>query len=220
MEIYDEPKEKPHYYPANSIYAECIEKILMTYLARQERNTTYISSQYLYLVLGMINSNYISMQRTDQKQRLVTLVRQKYDWNEEVEDKSINFYIRDFYNRSRSKFSSIINASLNSLQKRRLIEYSTAYQLYFEKYSEEGDLIEERFYTDDADTRNIMKIERSVLDIFGYANENEVYLHNKTKEYYELILEKAQDLYPDLIGVYKCIKFIYNKDDIKNITAF
>lgn len=212
-DIYENPKEKPVYYPANSIYIECIEKILMTYLSKQDDNVTYLSSQYLYLTLGMINRSYIEMQRPDQKPKLMEALRNKYNWKEEVKDKSINFYINDFYNRCRNKFSSIIDASLKSLQRRRLIEYSNVYHMYFEVYDEDG-IYNYECYSNDAETRDIMGIEREVLDIFGYRDESEVWLRRRSNEYFSLILEKAQELYPGLKGVYRCIKFIYNKQDI------
>lgn len=216
IDVYQEPLKKPEYYPANSLYIECIEKILMTYLSRQEKNVTYLSSQYLYLTLGMINRDYINMQRPDQKPKLMAALRDRYDWTEEeVQDKSINFYINDFYNRCRTKFSSIIDSSLKSLQRRRLIEFSNVYVMLFE----ENGKITEHYSTDD-ETREIMGIEREILDSYGYKDESDIWLRHKNKEYFSLILEKAQELYeglyPDIVGIYRCIKFIYNKEDIQN----
>lgn len=210
IDIYDIPKDKPNYYPANSIYVECIEKILLTYLSKQRSNITYISSQYLYLILGMINMEYIEMQRPEQRPKLMEALRKAYNWKEDTKDKSINFYINDFYNRCRSKFSSIIESSLKSLQRRRLIEYSTAYHLYFK------DNFGSDYYSCDNETRKIMSIEREVLDILGYKDEGEVWLKRKHKEYFSLILEKCQEIYPGLRDIYRCIKLIYNKKDIKN----
>ena len=52
------------------------------------------------------------------------------------------------------------------------------------------------------------------MDEFGYKDESEVWLRRRSKEYFSLILEKAQEIYPGLKGVYRCIKFLYNKEDI------
>lgn len=214
-DVYKEPKDKPVYYPANSIYIECIEKILLTYLSRQEKNVTYISSQYLYWTLGMVNRDYIEMQRPDQKPKLMDALRKAHGWGEETEDRSINFYINDFYNRCRTKFSSIIESSLKSLQRRRLIEYSNVYHMYYDVHDEDGNIIDQYdYYSSDDETRDIMGIEREVLDIFGYRDESEVWLRRKSKEYFSLILDKSQELYPGLRGIYRCIKFIYNNEDI------
>lgn len=184
----------------------------MTYLSKQKEETTYISSQYLYWTLGMVNRDYIEMQRPDQKPKLMEALKNNYDW--EIEDKAINFYINDFYNRCRTKFTSIINSSLKSLQRRRLIEYSNVYHMYYNIY-ENGKLIETYdCYSNDHETRSIMKIEREVLDIFGFKDESEVWLRKRNKEYFELILDKAQELFPGLKGVHRNIKFIYNKEDM------
>lgn len=225
-EIYDEPKEKEYIYPANAIYAECIEKILLTYLSKQKDYTTYISSQYLYWTLGMVNRDYIEMQRPDNKKRLNQDIKNKYEWGIEDKsedksedrsiDKSINFYINDFYSRCRSKFSDIIDSSLKSLQKRRLIEYSNVYHMYYDIYDEDGTKIDEYdHYSSDAETKDIMAIEREVLDLFGYEHENEVWLRNRSKEYYKEITERAQELYPGLKGVYRCYKFLFDRNNIK-----
>lgn len=217
-EVYDIPKEKEYRYPANAIYAECIEKILMTYLSNQDKYVTYLSSQRLYLTLGMINYNYIEMQRPENKETLRQDLRKNYEWSEEeVEDKSVNFYINDFYNRCRSKFADIIDSSLKSLQKRRLIEYSNVYHMYFEEVDENGKIID-RYdaYSNDAETKDIMTIEREVLDLFGFETESEVWLHRVGKEYYKEITERAKELYPELKGLYRCYKFLFDKTNIKN----
>lgn len=216
-EIYDEPKEKEYHYPANAIYAECIEKILLTYLSKQKNYVTYISSQYLYWALGMVNRDYIEMQRPDNKEKLRQDLRKKYEWSKEaVEDRSVNFYINDFYSRCRSKFADIIDSSLKSLKKRRLIEYSNVYHMYYDVYDEDGKKIDEYdHYSNDAETKDIMVIEREVLDSFGYETESEVWLKHKSKEYYKEIVKRAQELYPGLKGIYRCYKFLFDRNNIK-----
>ena len=216
-EVYAEPKVKEYRYPANAIYAECIEKILMTYLSSQKDYTTYISSQYLYWTLGMVNRDYIEMQRPDNKEVLRQDLRKNYEWTaEDVTDKSVNFYINDFYSRCRGKFADIIDSSLKSLQKRRLIEFSNVYHMYFE--IEENDCVIKKYdtYSNDAETKDIMTIEREVLDLFGFENESEVWLHHVGKEYYKEITERAKELYPGLKGLYRCYKFLFDKNNIKN----
>lgn len=211
--IYDEPKEKEYVYPANAIYAECIEKILMTYLSKQKDYITYISSQYLYWTLGMVNRDYIEMQRPDNKKKLRQDLKDKFEW-EAIEDRSVNFYINDFYSRCRSKFADIIESSLKSLQKRRLIEFSNVYHMYYEEI-EDGKITKYSYYSNDAETKDIVAIEREVLDLFGFENESEVWLRHKSKEYYQEIVERAQVLYPGLKGVYRCYRFLFDRNNIK-----
>lgn len=218
-EIYDKPKPKEYSYPVNTLYSECIEKILMTYLAgrTEDNGTTYISSQYLYLVLGMINNEYIQMQQTDQKEILKDDLRVNYGWLSESE-KSIVFYINDFYSRSKSKFHSIIDTSLKSLQRQRLLEYSTAYHMIFEVTDQKGHRIRTNdYYSDDNDTRTILGIEREVLLEMGFKTDWEAITSDKSKDYYEMVLKRAKKKFPDLIGLYRCYKFIYIRKNIQQV---
>lgn len=221
-EIYDEPKPKVYHYPINTIYSECIEKILTTYLAGRENDngTTYISSQYLYLVLGMINDEYINMQRSDNKTKLKDDLRAKYSWGStDVKESSINFYVNDFYKRSKLKFHSIVETSLKSLQRQRLLEYSHVYHLFFEETNDDGTVIVNNYdyYTDDNDTRIILGIEREVLLELGYRNEFEALSSPRSKEYYERITEKAKEIFVGLTGLYRCYKFIYIRENFQKV---
>lgn len=53
-EIYTEPKKKEYSYPVNTLYAECIKKILQRYLSTRvnDKGITYVYSQRLYLILS------------------------------------------------------------------------------------------------------------------------------------------------------------------------
>lgn len=210
-EIYSSPKGKEYKYPANSLYTECIEKILLTYLSRQDE-TVYISSQYLFLTLGMINYEYINMLRPDRKKKL----KQDLKDNINIEENIVSIYINDFYTRCRSKFSDILETSLKSLQKRRLIEYSTVYHMYYDIYDEYGNKLNEyNHYSTDPEVKNLLAIEREVLDLYGLDNEGEVWLRHKNEEFYKEVTKRARELYPGLKGIYKCYKFIFNQKHIE-----
>lgn len=220
-EIYSEPKPKVYHYPINTIYSECIEKILTSYLAGRtdDKGTTYISSQYLYLVLGMINDEYINMQRSDNKMKLKDDLRTKYSWSPDaVKDSSINFYVNDFYKRSKLKFHNIVETSLKSLQRQRLLEYSHVYHLFFEEKIDDKFVVKTYdYYTDDNDTRIILGIEREVLCELGYNNEFEALSSPRAKEYYERITEKAKEIFVGLTGLYRCYKFIYIRENFQKV---
>lgn len=209
-EIYSTPKGKEYKYPANSLYIECIEKILLTYLSRQDE-TVYISSQYLFLTLGMINYDYINMLRPDRKKKL------KQDLKDNINiEEDVSIYINDFYTRCRSKFSDILETSLKSLQKRRLIEYSTVYHMYYDIYDEYGNKLNEyNHYSNDSEVKNLLAIEREVLDLYGLDNEGEVWLRHKNEEFYKEVTKRARKIYPGLKGIYKCYKFIFNQKHIE-----
>lgn len=219
-EIYKEPKPKVYHYPVNTIYSECIEKILTSYLAGRtnDNGTTYISSQYLYLVLGMINDEYINMQRYDNKTKLKNDIREKYNWDaSDVKESSVNFYVNDFYKRSKLKFHSIVETSLKSLQRQRLLEYSHVYHLFIEEEIGNGIIKNYDYYTDDNDTRTILGIEREVLCELGYNNEFEALSGPRSNEYYECITERAKKVFPGLTGVYRCYKFIYIRENFQKV---
>lgn len=215
-EIYKEPKEVEYCYPANAIYAECIEKILLTYLSQQHDYITYISSQQLYWTLGMVTYEYIIMQRPGFDTRLQNDLKNKLmkDSQYEISDKQIKFYINDFYSRCKTKFSDIINTSLKSLQKRRLLEYQNVYHIIYE-YIEEGKVISFDKYSNDSEIKDIITIEREVLDSYGYKSESDVWLHNKTVEYYDKITKRVKVFDPRVKSLYRCYKLIFNTNSIQ-----
>ena len=79
--------------------------------ADEKEGAIYISSQYLDKALGMVNNQYIEMKKIDRKEELRASLRKELeDKNKDkvlfyVEDKTLNFYIKNFYDRCRSKFS-------------------------------------------------------------------------------------------------------------------
>lgn len=216
--IYETPEEKKYHYPANVVYAECIENVLVKYLSekKSDNGVTYISNQKLYLVLGMINIDYIEMNRLSEKHQLRDDIRENFGWATEdvVKDKSLNFYINDFYSRTRSKFYSIIDSSFISLKKQKLVEFSNAYCLVFEEDSHNGKKVQTSHFANDTEIKYILKAERKTLLSMGLKKENEVFLKRREKEYYSKVVENIQENLPGVIHVYKYYKLLYNYEDI------
>lgn len=219
-EIYETPVPKKYSYPVNTIYAKCIEEILKKYLAGRvnDNGTTYINSQHLFLVLGMINHDFINMQRLTDKQKLKEDLRVNYGWTDEssIQDSSINFYINNFYSRTKSKFSSIIDSSFKSLKNQKLLTSSTVYNLLFEETDERGNTVCYNQYTDDEGTKKILKVERKVLKDMGFSTEWEATHSKKSQEYYNRVDSEAREYFPNLTKVYKCYKLLYNLDDMQD----
>ncbi len=188
----------------------------MTYLSQQSDYITYISSQQLYWILGMVTYEYIIMQRPEFSLRLQKELKNKLmkDCEYELSDKQIKFYINDFYSRCKTKFSDIINTSLKSLQKRRLLEYQNVYHIIYE-YIEDDKLIVYDKYSTDSEIKDIIAIERDVLDSYGFKNESDVWLRNKTTEYYEEITKRVQVFDPRIKRLYRCYKLIFNSKSIQ-----
>lgn len=214
-EVYDVPLPPELKIPANSVYSRHIKIILLSYLLRQDLDKpVYISSQKLYVALGMVNQNYITMQRPDQKAVLRNELRIKCNFAD-VEDQSLNFYIKNFYDRCRSKFSTIIKSSLDSLEKQNYIDHSRAYHIYkriLDVDNEEIDVYDGGYSTD-AETADIMDIERSVMDEFGYQYETDIWFGD-TKGYFSEVTKRVQELYPEIHSIYRCHKIIGTRRNV------
>jgi protein involved in ribonucleotide reduction len=95
------------------------------------------------------------------------------------------------------------------------LDYATSYCLVFEEKDENGNIIQSTAYTDDKQLQTILKVERSVLLEMGLKTEYEAISRNRIKEYYEKTTVKAREYFPNLKNMYRCIKIIYNLDDMQ-----
>lgn len=218
-EIYDEPLPPSLKLPANSIYSKHIKIILLSYLLRHANNTdgaVYISSQKLYQALGLVNQRYIDMYGKEQRHVLKNELRAKCNFSEKVDDRSLNFYISNFYERCRSKFSSIINSTLDSLERQNYITHSKAYHLYKRILDINNEVIEVYYggCSTDSETADLLEVEREVMDEFGYKTDKDIWFGGKTNEYYARVTELAQELYPEIHSLYRCHKIICTKANI------
>ncbi len=193
-DIYKIPLPEEYKYPANAIYSDCIEKILLNYLSKQEDNVAYLSTQYLYYTLGMVTYEYISMQFKNNKNILVDILKKEFD---SEDDKLIKHYINNFYDRCRDKFTSIINSALKSLSNRKLIDYDIVYKVIEEIVSESGQIIEtnEWYATSDNDKEKILAAERESLLEMGYEFEYELWYRNQYPEFFDLVNKKLYEKY-------------------------
>lgn len=194
LEIYDKPKEKEYHYPSNAIYVQHIEIILLNFLSKQKEYQVDIPSQYLWLELGIINKNFIDMQY--KKEELL-----------EMHEQMRMFYIKDFYQRCKLKFIQIVDSSLKSLVNQKLIIYRKIYKIkYPDKfYAKTANLIEEVA---------ILKVEREILDEFGFKTINEVYIHNKAIDYYAKRNEKLKEVL-GCIAVYDYLNIVFDPERAK-----
>lgn len=218
--IYDIPL--PPLSAANVLYADHIKLILLTYLSRSKDGIAYISSQYLYQTLGMVNNQYIEMKNKDKKHELRESLRKELEGKNtdklffDIEDKTINFYIKNFYDRCRSKFSSIIESSLNSLEKQNYLTHSKAYNKYEIVFNEEGNDSGKTVYTGhstDAETKDFLTIERLIMDEFGFKTDKDIWFGGKTEEYWNRVTEEIQVLYPEIRSIYRYHKIICSKEN-------
>lgn len=190
-EVYDIPKEKIDL-RTKGIYVKHIEIILLQYLLKQEGYTTSMTRYDLWNLLGFINDKY----------------------NNDYEEHSFltkNSHINPlqlalFKTRSHNKFNEILNASLESLAKRKLISYSSV--IYITPNNNQ-----EPFIANDEQIKNILSVEKEVLLFLDCYSMNQVYATFKNKEYYSRVNQLLLERY-GWKSCHKMIKFIYSLEHL------
>lgn len=222
-EIYSSPLPPKSKSPANTKYADHIKVLLLSYLLKHKNSNPggviYISSQRLYKALGIVNQQYIEMQRPDQKKALRDSIRQNLEMKncniDNLEDKTLNYYIKNFYYRCGSKFSSIIKTTLDSLEKKNYITHSKAYFLYKEEFNDDNEVINIKHeYSTDEETADLLDIEREIMDEFGFEDDQDIWYGGRSEEYWKRVLEETQILYPEVCKLYRCHKIIGTKNNL------
>jgi len=194
-DIYDTPLPKEHKYPANAIYVKYIEVILLQYLIKQPNYEVQIPSQSLWEQLGMINHNFIVMQ--DNKDELLNLHE---DMN--------RFQINDFYKRCREKFYKILEGSLKSLQRQRLINYK---KIYMVKYPG----VFECQVATPKEEEYILKADRETLVEMGFEDMNHMYLSGKSVAFYSIRNHKLYEM-AGIENAYEYWDIIHNHENTIN----
>nr|DAT84931.1 MAG TPA: hypothetical protein [Caudoviricetes sp.] len=177
-EIYPTPLDKNDGRITNGtqVYQRFIEDILLAYIDSQITQfnnnnnidntddgyfTFSLTLNQLALLCGMINENYVDKNITQ------LLLDAGYT----------KFNIKDFFSRTQSKFNLVINNALNNMQKRKIISYEKKYIVV------ENGVKRIANYDDES---KILNIEKTALIDMGCGSVIEVFVHNKTKEYYNL----------------------------------
>lgn len=201
--------------PSNTVYAKHVKTLLLNYLLKHQEESPgvmYISSEKLYRTLGMINSRYIECKKDNKKklkdELIVELVVNKDYALESLHEDTVKYYIDDFYFRSGSKISTILKNALDTLENQNYLTHSRAYRLY--KYNEYPT------YSTDVEIEDIMEIERSVMDEFGFKHDKDIWFSSRKHEYWKKVLELVQEIYPDICGLYRCHKIISSKKNIQS----
>lgn len=195
IDIYDTPLPKNHKYPANAIYVKYIEVILLQYLIKQPNYEVQIPSQSLWEQLGMINHNFVTMQ--DNKDALLDL-----------HENMNRFQINDFYKRCREKFYKILENSLKSLQRQRLINYK---RIYMVKYP---NIFECQIATS-KEEEYILKADRETLMEMGYENMNHMFLSGKSATFYSNRNNKLYEM-AGIESAYEYWDIIHNHENTVN----
>lgn len=197
-DIYSSPLDKEaRAVPQNSIYVKYVECILLQYLANMHGNEAYLTKNRLWLLLGMINDKY-------------NTYKDNYEDLEKTDKLMTFFEVNDFYKRSSSYLSKIVERSLHSLDRRSLIFHNEVYMITEKTGS--GDY--HYFEADVRDTEEILKVKRKTLLSFGLEDEGQLIFKGIKfrKEYYAALDKTFQDEY-GWEKVYKAYHIIYNQQN-------
>lgn len=202
LDIYTSPLDKEvRAVPKNSIYVKYVECVLLNHLSKQPGNEIYIIKNRLWLLLGMINNNY-------------NIYKDNYENLEESNELITFFEVNNFYQRSNSYLSKIVESSLNSLKRRYLIEWNKPYMI--NTNFEDGNY--EYHEASVNETEKILELKRNTLLEFGFEDERQLIFSNvkKKKEYYDTLEQRFKEIY-GWDKVYQAYHIIYNRKNV--ITA-
>lgn len=177
----------------NAEYIEHIKFILLNYLSKQEGYTTRLTLKKLFLLLGMINNNYMNLENKEilQNDELLT-----------------EFQINHFYQRTYDKLKRTIFSSLNNLQNNRLIMYEEIVMISININNET--IIRN---ANDKEKELILLTQKDVLNEMGLESIVLVYLKFKQKEFYKRVNELLLERY-NINYSYIEFKIIYNHKNI------
>lgn len=201
-DIYTSPLDKEaRAIPKNSIYVKYVECVMLSHLSKQPGNEVYITKNNLWLLLGMINNNY-------------NFYKDKYDDLQDTNELITFFEVNNFYQRSNSYLSKIVESSLNSLKRRYLIEWNKPYMISIN--CKDGTY--EYHEADTNETEKILKLKRDTLLKCGFQNETQLLFsdYKKKKDYYDILDSEFKEKY-GWDKVYQAYHIIYNQKNV--ITA-
>ena len=198
-DIYKEPKESDVRPPAsNAIYIKYIETVLLQYLIRKEGYHTYITTTDLFNLLGMTNKEYKNY---------------KYNYEPLIESDPVFTYfeVHNFYDRSYSFFTGIIDRGLESLRRRGYVTYYKGIFLISKKIEGSRDYVEIEATV--SEIKEIMKVRHMVLRKFNLEDYSQVrYLSTRDqKKYYKQVDEILYKRF-GWKKVYEVYHIIYTKE--------
>lgn len=166
--IYSVPLKKP--LNNNSVFAKDIESILTYELMSKEKYCGNYTKMDLFIILGMVNEKYKRNKR--------------YVIDDEIKDYT-GWHILHFYGRSSQKLSNILFATLNSMVRRNLIEYTEKYVVI------ENKKMNIQRHATEKETENILAAKKLVLESMN-CNKIPFISYN---EYYNKVNHLLKELY-------------------------
>ena len=189
-EVYENPlpKEDKRHQGNNSKYVKLIEIILLSYLSVQKNLEYSFTMSQLYKILCMVNENYITYKNDE---RLIYFFKMKCPYVRE-------WLLDNFIRSTSAKLTRIIRQALNSLQQRRLIDYSVV---------KCGKLYRQKGYTEITDSERIekiMKCEYEALKECGATTKKDIFFKR------DLWIKYTKSLKEKLIQELNCV-YVFDK---------
>jgi len=201
IEIYNEPlpKDDKRSLGNNSIYVQHIEILLLNYLSKQQGFKTTLTLKNLFLLMGMINNEYIK----EDKEKLKLS-------SENITD----FQINHFYQRTYQKLRKIIFDTLRNLKNRCLIDYEELTVINIKEVSTISNMMNTitRIATDE-EKKNITNVKKIVLNEMGLDSITLVHLKFKHVDFYNRVNILLKQKY-NINYVYTDIKILFTHKHI------
>lgn len=181
LKIYDEPLEKidKRSKGNNSEYLPHIELILLNYLSKQEGYKATFTVRQLFLMLSMVNRNYIEKDYQKVKEQNSSISKWQYN---------------HFYQRSYQKLKEVLFGALNNLKNRRLIDYEKLTMIKIREFVDGSLRNTVRLATDD-EKNYIRDTQREVLKEMKLESITQVFLKSKTEEFYNRVNQLLWERY-------------------------
>lgn len=167
--IYQEPNtSKRDETKVKNIYMKHIEALLLNYILKNSKGSTYINISYsgLFTVLGMNNDYYKNIR---------TFLNALSDSDYRV----TNWELENFIIRSYSIMKTITNRTLDKLSNKSLIHVSKVVMII--------DEFEESHIASDKEISEILKVENKVMNEMGFKDKSELFIRSKLERYYDKV---------------------------------
>lgn len=181
-----------------SIYVQHIELILLNYLSKQQGYTAILTLKKLFLLMGMINTDYIEEDKDTLKLQ-----------NGNITDYQINH----FYQRTYQKLRKILFDTLRNLKNRCLIDYEEVTMINIVE-PDINDILHTNIRpATDEEKKDILAIKKLVLNEMSLESITLVHLKFKHKEFYSRVNELLKEEY-NINYIYNDIKILFNHEHI------
>jgi hypothetical protein len=199
-EIFSKPKPKVDERVENSVYTKLIELMLMYELSQKPNHTCHYTKTFLFYQLGMINETFFKNK----------------DWENYtlLDNNNIKHWQFDnFYARTQNKLTKVLFSALNSMKRRKLLDYEEKRVIIEldKKVNFENPENNYRYATKD-EKEFILALERDILTKMGY---NKVpFQYTKRKEYYNEVSRNLAEQFG--WRSYKEYELIYHIQHLKD----